>query len=93
MLKPIAFVSHTFGKFMKIVLLLGKWLRQEIGCILTSGHFLYLSIISANDISDNVVSSEYVFGPLMRPWFLSLCYGSIVVTIQKYRMNNARYHS
>ena len=63
---------------MRIILFLGKCLSQRINNILISGHFLYLYIIPTNDLSNQIVYLEYIFRPLMRPWFLCLRYGSIV---------------
>ena len=66
---------------MRIKLLLGKWRSQRISNVLISRHFLYDYITPTNDFSNQVVSSEYVFGSLMRPWFIFLHNGSIVITI------------
>ena len=92
-LYPIAFISNTIGEYMRVKLLLGKRLSQRIRNILISRHFLYDYIMLTNDLSNKVVLFEYVFGPLMRPWFLCFLNGSIVITIHRYGINNARYHS
>ena len=77
---------------MRIKLLLGKRLSQRINNVLISEHFLYDYISPTNDFSNKVVSSKYVFRCLMRPWFLCLLNGSIVITIQRYWINNFRHH-
>ena len=69
---------------MRVKLCLGKWLSQRINNIMISGYFLYDYIMSTNDFSNQVVSSEYMFGSLMRLWFFFLSNGSISVTIQRY---------
>ena len=69
---------------MRIKLLFGKWLSQRINNVLISGHFLYDYVTPTNDFSNQVVSFEYVFGSLMRSWFLLLCNESIVIIIQRY---------
>ena len=80
-LKPITFISKYHGEYMRVKLLLRKWLSQRIIDILISGHLFCDCITPINDFSNQVVSSEYVFGPLMRSWFLCLGSGSIVITI------------
>ena len=50
-----------------------------------SGYFLYNYIMSTNDFSNQMVYYEYVFGSMMRPWFLCLCNGSIVVVYKGIR--------
>src|SRR5262249_29044132 len=49
--------------------------------------------MSTNDLPNQMVAPEYMFGSLMRPRFLSLCNCSIVITIQRYWINNARNHT
>ena len=78
---------------MRIKFLLGKWLSQRINNVLINGHFLYDYITPTNDFSNQVVSSEYMFGPLMRLWFLCLHSGSIVIIVEKHLINNDRHQS
>ena len=40
-----------------------------------------------------MISIEYMFGLLMRPHLLCLCDSFIVITVQKYWINNARNHN
>ena len=91
-LKSITFLSNNISTYVIVKLLFWKWLSQRINNVLINGHFLYDYIMPTNDLSNQVVTSEYVFGSLMRPWFLCLSNGSIVITIQRYWINNSRQH-
>jgi len=78
---------------MVIMLQLGQCLSERICKILFSEYSFYLYIFHFYDFSNQMESPKYMFGSLMRPWFLCLCNGSIVVTIQGYWINNARNHT
>ena len=76
-----------------IILLLGQCLSERICKILFSGYSFYLYIFPFYDFSNYMESPKYMFESLMRPWFLCLCNGSIVVTVHGYWINNVRNHA
>lgn len=46
-----------------------------------------------NDLLNQVILFEYMFGPLIRPCFVCLSNGSIVVVVEFNWLGNARNHS
>ena len=80
-LKPIVHVSNTYGSTVTIMLLLCKGLCQWISNIADIWYSAYSNIASVDNLPDEMISSENVFGSLVRYGFLSLCYCAIVVTI------------
>ena len=78
---------------MTIMLGLGKRLSQWICNIVICGYSAYLNISSINDLSNEMVTPEHVFRSLVWSWFLSLCNGPIIVTIEIYWICNARNNS
>lgn len=78
---------------MSIMLLLSQrfiqWVYQIV--IYFNPYDLYVSMLNA--LLNYVISSKYVFRPLVRLWFLYLSNGSIVVTIALSWLKNTRNHS
>ena len=74
------------------MLLLRQGLCQWVCDIVISRYSANLHISSLNNFSDQMESSEYMLGSLVRPWFLSLSDGTIVITIEFNRIGNAWDH-
>src|SRR3954471_12783033 len=72
------------------MLALRKRLRQWVSNVIIGWYSANLHITSIDDLSNEVKTSEYVFGSLMRSRLLSLRDGSIVVTIEIHWVRNAR---
>ena len=80
-LKPIIHVSNTYGSTMAIMLMLCKGICQWISNSADCWYSAYSNIVSVDNLPDEMISSENMFGSLVRSGFLSLCYWAIVVTI------------
>src|SRR3954465_14124436 len=72
------------------MLALRKRLRQWVSNVIIGWYSANLHITSIDDLSNEVKTSEYVFGSLVRSRLLSLRDGSIVVTIEIHQVRNAR---
>ena len=79
-LDPISNVSNAHASYMTIMVLDAKQLRQRVCDVVCGGHSAHLHISSVDYVSDQMESSEYVFGSLMRSGFSSLCYSTVVIT-------------
>ena len=67
---------------------LGEHLHERICHIVICGHSFNFHIIMCYYLSNQMITPEYMLRSLMRPLFLCLCNGSIVVTINSYWFNN-----
>ena len=92
-LEPITHVLNVHGIYMLIELSLIQCLRERISYIMICGDPFNLHSLSTDDLPDQVVAPENMFGSLMRPWFLGLCNSPIVIRIQWFWINNTRDHS
>ena len=64
-LGQINIVSNTHGPNMTLMLRLWKRLSQRISNIIICRYSAYLDISPLNDLSDEMITPEYVFGSLM----------------------------
>ena len=62
-LGPINIVSNTHGPSMTLMLRL--WLSQWISNIIICSYSAYLDVSSLNDLSNEMIAPEYMFGSLM----------------------------
>ena len=81
-LRPITYISNTKWFSVTIMLLLCQSLRQGIGDVVVRVYFTYFHISSFYDLSYEMEASKNMFGSLMRPGFLCLRNGSIVITTE-----------
>ena len=79
---PVPYMSETHGGCVHHMLYLSHRLCQWISCVTVCPDLANLHFTSINDLSDKVISSQHVLGPLVSSRFLSLCNRSIVVTIE-----------
>ena len=72
------------------MLLLHQRLCQWVSDVTVNWYSSYLHISCINDLMDEMEEPKYMFGSLVRFRFLSLCNGSIVITIKIYLDCNAK---
>jgi len=83
-LEPIWHIPDTQCSCMTLMLAPSKRLSEWIRDILICWYSAYLHISSVYDFSYEMEAPQYMFGSLVRPGFLSLRNGSIVVTIENH---------
>ena len=77
---------------MVLEFILGEHFRERVCHIIICWHSFHFHIISCYYLPDEMITPEYMLGSLMRPRFLCLCNGSIVVTINSYWINDGGKH-
>src|SRR3954465_8987591 len=92
-LELIRHLSYACRPSVKLMLALCKRLRQWVCNVIVCWYSANLHISSIDDLSNEMEASEYVFGSLVRSRLLSLCNGSIVITIEIHWVHNARDNS
>ena len=80
-LKPISTVSNTHPQFRVIELGYRYSFGQGVGQIFLPVDLLKVDVSPINDLSYQMISSQYVLGPLMRLWFLRLSNSTSTITV------------
>lgn len=89
-LEKVKHTPNTHKSSMTNMLLLCKRLCQWVIDIVKCWYFAYLHISSIYYLSNEVIVPKYVFRMLVKCRFLTLCDGTIVITIEINEIHNAR---